>query len=123
LEAVNLAFQPSDLDVPSCVNKEGTVFNRMLQKVMKQHQHTHILNMSVDRSHFTSHGMHMNSFGKTRIPEKVAKKILTLFSSEQVISPFPFFWKVYSDNTNSQSKDLQSSGIVDAQLNESLYYK
>jgi hypothetical protein len=37
-----------DLDVTSCVNKEVTVFNRMLQKIMKRYQHTKILNMSVD---------------------------------------------------------------------------
>jgi hypothetical protein len=100
-----------DLDVTFCVNKEVTVFNRMLQKVMKHHQHTQILNMSVDRSHFTRHGMHMNSIGKIRITEEVAKKIQTLFSSEQVNSSSPLSWKVFSDNTTSQSKDLQSSGL------------
>jgi hypothetical protein len=64
-----------DLDVTSRVNKEVTVFNRMLQKVMKPHQHIQIQNMSVNRTHFTRHGMHMNSLGKTWITEEIAKKI------------------------------------------------
>jgi hypothetical protein len=52
---------------------------------------------------------------------EVAKKIQTSFSSEQVNSPIPLSWKVFSDNSTSQSKDLQSSGIVDTpQFNEFL---
>jgi hypothetical protein len=69
----------------------------MLQKVMKPHQHIQIQNMSVNRTHYTTHGMPMNSLGKTWITEEIAKKIQNLFSLEQVNSPIPLYWKVISD--------------------------
>jgi hypothetical protein len=97
-----------DFDVTSCVNKEVTVFNRMLQRVIKPHQHIQTQNMSVNRTHFIRHGMHMNSLGKTWITEETAKKGQHSFSLEQVNSPIPLYWKVLSDHSTSQSKDLQS---------------
>ena len=54
-----------DLHPSSCVNKEVESFNRKLQKSMKIHYHIRVCSMSTNRDHFTTHGLHMNTRGKT----------------------------------------------------------
>jgi hypothetical protein len=49
-----------DLQPSSCVNEEVESFNRKLQKTMKTFSHTQVCNMSTNREHFTSHGLHLN---------------------------------------------------------------
>lgn len=48
----------------SCINKEVTVFNRKLFKIMKGHEHVTVTNYDLDRQLFTKHGMHLNKTGK-----------------------------------------------------------
>ena len=54
----------SDLETSSCVNKEVIVFNRKLHKILKPHNYTTQINLSMERDHFTKHGLHMNGSGK-----------------------------------------------------------
>jgi hypothetical protein len=53
-----------DLQEHSCVNKEVKLFNRTLQKNMKIFDYVQICNISENREHFTTHGLHMNFKGK-----------------------------------------------------------
>ena len=53
-----------DLEERSCVNREVEVFNRKLNKIMKQYNHIKIISMSEERGHYTKHGLHMNKSGK-----------------------------------------------------------
>jgi lysophospholipase L1-like esterase len=60
-----------DLSDLSCVNNEVKGFNRKLQKMMKIYNNTEILDVDINREHYTHHGLHMNISGK----EKMAKRI------------------------------------------------
>jgi hypothetical protein len=62
-----------DLQADSCVNKEVELFNRKLQKQMKTFGHVKICNLSDNREHFISHGLHMNPKGKRGITNKWAR--------------------------------------------------
>jgi lysophospholipase L1-like esterase len=61
-----------DLDFESCVNQEVTKFNRQLKKIMKLQSKVKVLELNLDRSHFTTHGLHMNSKGKELVSQKLA---------------------------------------------------
>jgi alkaline phosphatase len=62
-----------DLIPESCVNKEVWKFNRLLRKVAKLDTNVQLLEVDPDRSHFTRHGMHMNSKGKDFLSHQLAK--------------------------------------------------
>ena len=53
-----------DLVNLSCVNKESSVYNRKLQKIVKTSNHVQIQSMNRDRPCYTKYGMHTNSLGK-----------------------------------------------------------
>jgi hypothetical protein len=53
--------QRHDLTYDSCVNKEIQSFNRKPHKIMK--------NKEMVKEGFTRHGQHLNSTGKTKLPE------------------------------------------------------
>jgi hypothetical protein len=53
-----------DLIPNSCVNKEEAKYNRLMKKVVKQNPNIQLLELELDRSHFTNHGMHTNSKGQ-----------------------------------------------------------
>ena len=62
-----------DLQDSSCVNKEVIVFNRKLKKVMKPYNHVKIIDVDVDRQHFTRHGLHLNGRGKEEMGKKIGE--------------------------------------------------
>jgi hypothetical protein len=52
-----------DLSGESCINIEVTEFNKKI-KNMEQHPQVKILEVDLDRNHFTAHGLHLNSKAK-----------------------------------------------------------
>jgi predicted metallo-beta-lactamase superfamily hydrolase len=50
-----------DLKLESCVNQEVSKFNRKLNKIMKPQAHVKVLELELDRKHFTRRGLHLNS--------------------------------------------------------------
>ena len=54
-----------DLIPHSCVNKEVVKYSRLMKKIVKQYPNIQLLDLDLDRFHFTTRGMHMNSKGKT----------------------------------------------------------
>ena len=93
--SVHILNVPHRLDLvnSSCVNKESIVYNRKLQKIVKTSNHVQIQTMSRDRTCFTKHGMHMNSFGKNWMCQEITKKILDLLSPKSNNLPIPSYWK------------------------------
>jgi hypothetical protein len=68
-----------DLMESSCVNTEIKVFNRKLDKGMKTHKNVRILDLELDRSCFTNHGLHLNSSGKNKIEANILTMLRELF--------------------------------------------
>src|SRR5215510_451051 len=64
-----------DLLPKSCVNLEVVKFNRQLVKLMKPHAKVKVVELKLDRNHFTRHGLHLNSEGKYLVSLKVAQAL------------------------------------------------
>jgi hypothetical protein len=77
-----------DLTPHSCVNKEVAKYNRQVKMVVKQYSNIQLLNLNLDRSHFTNHGMHMNSKGKHQTSQYLAELINQTFDQPQPPPPF-----------------------------------
>jgi len=61
---VTMSFR-HDLAPTSKINVFVRAFNSKIKKnITKAFKHVSVIDMSSDRSHFTRHGFHMNSFGK-----------------------------------------------------------
>ena len=94
-----------DLITSSCVNSEVKVFNRKLHKQMKLFDHAALLDMKLNREHFTHHGLHMNTSGKTLISQRIAYNIRRIFIKR--MTP-PIILKWNSDPTeSSEGKEVE----------------
>ena len=78
-----------DLQPSSCVNKEVDSFNRKLQKSMKIYSHVQVCSMNTNQNHFTTHGLHINTLGKSWITNIWASIIKTLQFSSLLTPPIP----------------------------------
>jgi hypothetical protein len=85
-----------DLTQSSCVNKEVARFNSLMRKVIKQNSNTHFLEINSDRSHFTTHGMHMNSKCKDLTAQLLAKHIGSMTDPPQPPPPISIPWEMKS---------------------------
>jgi len=95
-----------DLIPESCVNKEVWKFNRLMRKVAKLNTNVQLLEVDLDRSHFTRHGMHMNSKGKDSLSHQLAKQINLIFNQPHS-SPITIPWKLPNPELiNAESHDL-----------------
>jgi hypothetical protein len=79
----------------ACVNKEMIMFNRKLQKLMKVFNHIQSCNMSLNRAHYTYHGLHMNNLGKNWITSIWAQRIKDLSRIPQNAPVIPLTWRKY----------------------------
>jgi hypothetical protein len=83
-----------DLSPESCVNNEVAKFNRQVKKVMKLQPKVRILELTLDRYHFTSHGLHLNFKGKKVVSQNLALVVQQFFSKENIPpNPIPVLWK------------------------------
>jgi hypothetical protein len=53
-----------DLLPTSCVNKEVVKLNRHLKKIIKLYPNVDLMEVELQRKHFTRHGQHLNHSGK-----------------------------------------------------------
>jgi hypothetical protein len=53
-----------DLLSTSCVNKKVVKFNRQLKKIIKLNTNVDLIEVELQRKHFTRHGQHLNHSGK-----------------------------------------------------------
>jgi hypothetical protein len=51
----------------SRVNEEIKIFNRKMHKIMKLENNVKILDIKLDRSCYTRHGLHLNVTGKEKV--------------------------------------------------------
>ena len=96
-----------DLLPDSCVNLEVTKFNRKLSKIMKLHPKAQVLEVELDRSHFTRHGLHLNSEGKSRLSQKLSLLLRKHTTSNQE-EPIPAPW-IDPRETDTNSEVQESS--------------
>jgi lysophospholipase L1-like esterase len=64
-----------DLMLASCVNSEVFKFNRQIKKIVKLHTNVELLEVELQRKHFTRHGQHLNNGGKELIDIEMAKTV------------------------------------------------
>jgi len=67
-----------DLQQTSCINKEIQVFNRKLHKISKVRDNVSIIDINFHRNDFTQHGLHLNTVGKEKVAEVIARNIKQL---------------------------------------------
>jgi hypothetical protein len=102
-----------DLIPNSCVNKEVAKFNRLMKKVIKQNPNIQLLELELDRSHFTNHGMHMNSKGKDQASQHLAKLIDSIIDIPHP-PPIPIPWELTSPelaNTDPYQDNMEGNTI------------
>lgn len=93
-----------DLSPDSCVNKEVCKYNRCMKKLAKLYTKVKFFELDVDRSHFTRHGMHLNSQGKDSINFQLAKYIELLLTKTQ-FPPIPIPWKFPTTDSTAPIND------------------
>jgi hypothetical protein len=64
-----------DLMDLSCVNEEIKVFNRKMHKIIKLENNVKILDIKLDRSCYTRHGLHLNVTGKEKVREMIINQM------------------------------------------------
>ena len=80
-----------DLIHESCVNKEVGKYNRLMRKVAKLYTNVKFLEVPLDRTHSTRHGMHLNPKGKEFLFHQLAIQIdLTFNESQSPSIPIPW---------------------------------
>ena len=66
------------------MNEEVTTFNRQVQQIMKIQSKVKILELNLDRNHFTTHGLHLNSKGKKISFPKFSSGCSTVLQNEAI---------------------------------------
>jgi hypothetical protein len=96
---------PFHYDLPNShvVNKEISVLNSKLQKLVRVFPHTSFIVSYNDRKLFTKHGLHHNRLGNKLLTE-LGLHILTIFE-HQALHPIPLGWyePVMVDNLHCDS--------------------
>jgi len=82
----------SDLEETSCVNTEIKRYNRKLNDIMRRYNHSKVINMSANRDHYTTHGLHMNKAGKDWLARRIADSINKLFTNQELV-PITLEWE------------------------------
>jgi hypothetical protein len=67
----------------SCVSEEIKVFNRKMHKIMKLESNVKILDIKLDRSCYTKHGLHLNIIGKKEVKEMMINQIQTFTTKDK----------------------------------------
>jgi hypothetical protein len=86
------ALHRHDLTTSSCVNKEVLKFNRQMKKIIKLNAKVKLMEIDLQRQHFTRHGQHLNLVGKELVASELAKVINQLLTKSE-INPIQRQWK------------------------------
>ena len=74
--------QRHDLSPAPCVNQEVTKFNRQVKKIMKLQSKVKVLDINLDRNHFTMHGLYLNSKGKELVSQNLVLVVQQFFKKK-----------------------------------------
>jgi len=102
-----------DLLPELCVNQEVTKFNRQVNKIMKLQSKVKVLEISLDRNHFTTHGLHLNSKGKKLVSQKLGFVVQQCLTKNQTVT-ISVPWKdpsLVDTNTEIQDQVLKMEEI------------
>jgi hypothetical protein len=102
-----------DLLLSSCVNKEVVKFNRQLKKIAKLYTNVELLEVELQRKHFTRHGQHLNVSGKELVSLELSKTIELLLNQART-TPIQMRWRddnLNDGNLGTQSKDVNPVGL------------
>jgi hypothetical protein len=80
-----------DLINTSCVNKEVVKFNRQVLGITKLFRNVKLMEVELQRRHFTRHGQHLNLLGKELVASGLANKIKQLLIKVETI-PIQMPW-------------------------------
>ena len=71
-------------------------YNSKLKNIVKPFKHVSIIETSLDRRHFTNHGLHMNNLGKEKFAKLTASQLVKLIKSSpyETKSVIPLKWKI-----------------------------
>lgn len=94
-----------DLMPTSCVNKEVNKFNRQLKKIVKLHGNVKLLNVEVQREHFTRHGQHLNNKGKELVSLELSRLVKQCLKKE---SPAPVQMQWKEEKSDIHNKIVQN---------------
>jgi hypothetical protein len=89
----------------SCVNNEVVKFNRQLKKIVKLHANVELLEVELQRKHFTGHGQYLNYSGKELVSLELAKIIEQLLNKVNT-APIHIIWK--DDNLDDVNLGIHS---------------
>jgi hypothetical protein len=94
-----------DLSSTSCVNKEVLKFNRQVKKIIKLNSNVKLMEVELQRQHFTRHGQHLNLSGKELVALVLAKKIDQLLTKLET-NPIQMQWK--EENLHGENLPAQN---------------
>jgi hypothetical protein len=94
------------LSPTSCVNPEVQKFNRKLKKLMKLPPCVIVLDISLGRKYFTTHGLHMNATGKHKIAQIIARQIDDKMREDNVIT---MAWKSELQSRHRSEEDTNGA--------------
>jgi len=104
----NIIFMnvPFRYDLPNSipVNRNISILNRKLQKLVKVFPHARFLEMDNNRNLFTNHRLHLNKLGKQLVNHQIASLLLTSFEQKSS-SPIILRWHE-TQNVNKQTCDV-----------------
>jgi hypothetical protein len=95
----------------SCANEEIKVFYRKMHKIMKLENNVKILDIKLDRSCYTKHGLHLNVTGKEKVREMIINQIRT-FTSKDKENIIPQSW-VCNPDEHGQVKGIDNISSED----------
>jgi hypothetical protein len=99
-----------DLRPSSCVNNEVARFNRQIRKIVKLHENVKLLEVKLQREHFTKHGQHLNNSGKELVALELAKLVEQLVNKKKTAT-IEMQWK--EDNADLHSETEKSMDHCD----------
>jgi len=112
-----------DLLPHSCINLEVKKFNRKLNKIMKLHSKVKVMELELDRNHFTRHGLHLNSEGKKLVSQKLAM-VVQNFAIKHQSGTISATWKVHPfTDTNSTTQEPSNKEGMNSSTSSSQHKK
>ena len=111
-----------DLNRNSLINLEIQAFNKKLNKMAKIFSHVAVIEINLNRKHFTRHGMHLNNSGKECLSKLIATQICRLVNGKNKNVPvIPLAWKDKStdkQNTENSLSEQETTSPINLNWNK-----
>jgi hypothetical protein len=102
-----------DITPESCVNQEVIKYNRQVWKIMKPQSKVKILELNLDRNSFTTHGLHLNIWGKRLVSRDLAWLVQQSLKEKQTLSTIPIPWMdPCRSSLDSEPQDIKTNDEI-----------